>query len=350
MVLIKNYALPDMEMKLSIIVPVYNASRYLHRCVDSLLAQGLEVGEYEIILVNDGSKDDSLEICRDYERQNPAVVRMLTHDNQGVAFTRNQGIKAAQGDYFCFVDADDYLIPGGYRYLIDTYWDKSIDILSFWALTIDQKMQSKYQETNEVTGEICREIEGQDFLCHDVQTFVVTSLFRRSFIIAHQLAFTELSIAEDVLFSVEVYLKNPRIRQVSSRIYRYELHEDSAIHRRDIQSVRKAIASYQVLLHSLRRYALENQKNQPLYQGIQRILWGQLTPFMSRILSSDYSVAEFRTLKSDLVKQGILPVPHQGKMLRMIDWIFATPSFIKVYQFLYQRIFLPYIYPRLSRN
>lgn len=337
-------------MKLSIIVPVYNASPYLRRCVDSLLAQGLLDGEYEIILINDGSRDDSLKICRDYERQYPAVVHLLNHENQGVAFTRNRGIQAAQGDYICFVDADDYLIPGGYRYLIDNYLDDSLDILSFWALTIDQKIKAEYQETNEVRGEICQEIKGLDFLCHDVQTFIVTSLYRRSFIIGHQLAFTELSIAEDVLFSVEVYLKNPKIRQVSSRIYRYELHEDSAIHRRDTQSIRKAIASYQVLLHSLRAYAWEHKGKTALCQGLHQILWKQLTPFMSRILSSDYSVAEFKTLKADLVGQGILPVPHQGKMLRMIDWIFAMPSLIKVYQYLYQRIFLPYIYPRLSRN
>lgn len=337
-------------MKLSIIVPVYNASRYLHRCVDSLLAQGLEVGAYEIILVNDGSKDDSLEICLGYERQYPAVVRALNHENQGVAYTRNRGIQAAQGDYICFVDADDYLIPGGYRYLIDTYLDESLDILSFWAITLDKQTKSHFKEDYQVEGQLCYEMLGRVFLEKHVQTFIWNSFYRRSFLEKHQINFERMTIAEDLLFNVSVYLKNPRIRQVSSRIYRYELHEDSAIHRRDIQSVRKAIASYQVLLQSLRRYALENQKNQPLYQGIQRILWGQLTPFMSRILSSDYSVAEFKTLKSDLVKQGILPVPHQGKMLRMIDWIFAMPSLIRVYQFLYQRIFLPYIYPRLSRN
>lgn len=80
-------------MKLSIIVPVYNASSYLHRCVDSLLAQVLLEGEYEIILINDGSKDLSLDICEDYAVRYPRIIQVLTHENQGLSAARNKGME-----------------------------------------------------------------------------------------------------------------------------------------------------------------------------------------------------------------------------------------------------------------
>ena len=138
------------QMILSIIVPVYNASNYLHRCIDSLLSQELNEGEYEIILINDGSKDNSLDICNEYKENYPTIFKVLSHDNQGVAFTRNRGIDEAQGDYICFVDSDDYLKPNGYRYLIDNYLEEHIDILSFWALTLDKKTKANYIENNDV--------------------------------------------------------------------------------------------------------------------------------------------------------------------------------------------------------
>lgn len=240
-------------MILSIIVPIYNASKYLHRCIDSLLAQGLKEGEYEIFLINDGSKDESLNICKEYQNTYPSIIQVLSHENQGVSYTRNRGIDEAQGDYICFVDADDYLKPNGYRYLIDNYLEEHIDILSFWALTLDKKTKANYIENNDVEGKICYEVKGRDFLKNGIQTFIVTSFFKREFINKHHLYFEKLSIGEDVLFSLKTYLKNPTIRSVSSRIYLYDLHEESTIHQRNYPAMRKAINSYYTLF-------LETQK------------------------------------------------------------------------------------------
>lgn len=337
-------------MKLTIIVPVYNASLYLHRCVDSLLAQGLLEGDYEIILINDGSKDSSLGICEDYAAKYPQIIRVLNHENQGVAFTRNRGIKAAQGEYICFVDSDDYLIPGGYRYLIDTYLDESLDILSFWALTLDKKMKANYIEKNEVSGKICYETNGRDFLCKHVQTFIVTSLFKRTFIMENHLFFTKLTIGEDVLFSVEAYLKNPKIRMVSSRIYRYDMNVNSAIHQRNYASVRKAVESYLFLLDSIHQFAEDNADDSCLKVGLLNIIEGQFVPFMSRILSSDLTIKEFRHIQEHFKQKDILPLKGKGKASKLINGIFSFPYAIRLYQCLYQRIFLPFIYPNVSRN
>ena len=95
-------------MKLSIIVPVYNAEKYLHRCVDSLLAQDLNSEEYEIILVDDGSTDDSPKICDEYSEKY-SQIKTIHKVNGGVSSARNVALDVTKGEYICFVDSDDWI-------------------------------------------------------------------------------------------------------------------------------------------------------------------------------------------------------------------------------------------------
>ena len=90
-------------MRLSIIVPVYNAEKYLRSCLDSLVGQMLT--DYEIILVNDGSTDSSGEILEEYRKAHPALIRVMTVENGGQARARNLALEEAQGDYIGFTEA-----------------------------------------------------------------------------------------------------------------------------------------------------------------------------------------------------------------------------------------------------
>ena len=92
----------------SIIVAVYNKEKYIAKTIDSILNQEYE--NYELILIDDGSIDSSYEICCNYAKNNKKV-KVLHHENQGVSATRNQGLQIANGEYICFVDADDLLVP-----------------------------------------------------------------------------------------------------------------------------------------------------------------------------------------------------------------------------------------------
>ena len=103
-------------MKLSVIVPVYKAERYLARCVDSLLAQRVE--DFELILVDDGSPDASGKRCDDYAAAHPGTVRVLHLDNGGQGRARNKGLDIAQGEFIGFVDSDDWVEPDMYAKLL----------------------------------------------------------------------------------------------------------------------------------------------------------------------------------------------------------------------------------------
>ncbi|MBE5837143.1 MAG: glycosyltransferase family 2 protein [Butyrivibrio sp.] len=99
-----------MEKKVSIIIPVYQAAKYLERCVESCLGQkGINADELEIILVDDGSTDGSSELTDELERSGGNIVKVIHTSNHGVSHARNLGIEKATGKYICFVDADDYV-------------------------------------------------------------------------------------------------------------------------------------------------------------------------------------------------------------------------------------------------
>lgn len=108
------------ELKVSIIVPVYNSERYLNRCIDSILAQTYK--NIEILLINDGSTDSSGEICDTYTIYDNRV-RVIHKDNGGVSETRNIGLQEANGEYILFVDSDDYISSD----MIDIMVSKAID-------------------------------------------------------------------------------------------------------------------------------------------------------------------------------------------------------------------------------
>lgn len=103
---------------LSIIIPVYNAERYLRRCLESILSQ--EYDNYEVILIDDKSVDDSLIICEEYVRKD-SRIKLIPQEHKGVGAARNAGLKAAKGKYTLFIDADDQLTPETLQDDIDLY-------------------------------------------------------------------------------------------------------------------------------------------------------------------------------------------------------------------------------------
>lgn len=101
----------------SIIIPIYNVQDYLKRCLDSVVSQTLN--EIEIILIDDGSTDTGYDICKSYAEKDPRII-VYKKKNNGVASARNMGISVAKGEFFGFVDPDDYIDPDMFKFLYDT--------------------------------------------------------------------------------------------------------------------------------------------------------------------------------------------------------------------------------------
>lgn len=127
------------EFKVSIIVPVYNVEKFLRECLDSLVNQTIDKSLMEVILVNDGSTDSSLEICREYEEKYP-FIKVFSKENEGLSATRNYGIARAKGKYMMFIDSDDMYTKETVERVtdfFDTVYDE-VDLVTFFDQPYDE--------------------------------------------------------------------------------------------------------------------------------------------------------------------------------------------------------------------
>jgi glycosyltransferase involved in cell wall biosynthesis len=115
-----------MQPKISVVIPVYNVEKYLHRCVDSILNQTFQ--DFEIILINDGSQDGSGQICDEYALKDKRI-KVLHKKNARVAAARNDGIKMAKGQYISLIDSDDWIEPEMYQNMIKKAEEMSLDFI-----------------------------------------------------------------------------------------------------------------------------------------------------------------------------------------------------------------------------
>ena len=196
------------EKKISVIVPVYNTGKYLRRCVDSIVNQTYK--NLEIILVDDGSTDDSHAICDEYAKKDNRI-KVIHKTNGGLSSARNAGLDSATGDYIAFVDSDDFVNKRSYEILISVLERDDSDISIMRFLSFNQ--EDEIQKFTDVTEYDCKEIKGVDYLknifTRVVSESVCDKVFSKSIIGA--LRFDETKLNEDFLFLSQILLKNPQI-------------------------------------------------------------------------------------------------------------------------------------------
>ena len=129
-------------MKLSIIVPVYNTAGYLEQCVNSLLAQPIPEDDFEILLVNDGSIDQSLDVMQRFLIENPDIIEIIDTENGGQGRARNLALDVAQGDYIGFADSDDWVADDMYARLLAEAEETDADIAVCNAYSVSGSEQT----------------------------------------------------------------------------------------------------------------------------------------------------------------------------------------------------------------
>ncbi|MGM9803097.1 MAG: glycosyltransferase family 2 protein [Muribaculaceae bacterium] len=209
--------------RLTIIVPVYNAKRWLQRCVDSLLNQGLSSEDYEIILVDDGSKDGSPQICDDYAVTYPKRVRVMHQCNSGVSMARNHGIDMAQGEYMAFVDADDYVKENCFSEILSRCKDQQLDMCVFKMRVEDSN--GSFREDNLDDWDYQKVYKGEAVIIegYPVGSSCV-SFFRSELISNNRLRFNpDLSFSEDADFVAHclVYANRVGFMDIVPYVYAY---------------------------------------------------------------------------------------------------------------------------------
>ena len=200
--------------KICVIVPVYNTEKYLHRCIDSILAQTFT--DFELLLIDDGSKDNSGKICDEYAAKDERV-RVFHKENGGVSSARNLGLDNAVGEWIAFIDADDY-VETDYLYSLVSHTDADLIMSSFVIIDNVEEWNNYIKKALYNSSEI------KLFLERYINTATLCApwckLFKRSLI--SNLRFNEaISFAEDAIFCFEYLEKIDSIRTIDYYGYHY---------------------------------------------------------------------------------------------------------------------------------
>ena len=213
--------------KISVIVPVYKAEAYLHRCVDSLLAQTFQ--DYEVLLVDDGSPDRSGEICDEYARKDNRV-RVFHKENGGVSSARQYGMDHAQGEYTIHADPDDWVEPTMLEELYRKAKEEDADMV-ICDFYVDEKERTHY-EVQKPSG-----LQAETVCCemfHRLHGSSCNKLVRRACFLRYEVRFPlELSYCEDLFVNACLLSHGIRVSYLPKAFYHYDQHvnPNSLVHK-----------------------------------------------------------------------------------------------------------------------
>ena len=219
-----------MEKKLSIIIPVYNTGEYLRACLDSVLMQTMD--DWELILIDDGSRDNSGAICDEYAEKD-ARIRVIRKENEGVSVARNLGLSLAKGEYIGFVDSDDQIDPGTFEAMYAAAKNSGADIVMCDAVTvygdgrteldtITQLQESGWSVKETWTSSLLTELAGAVWRC----------IYRRELLEKHRIRFPEgLRFSEDRIFNLYTMGYADGVAYCKAPYYRRLMRQGSAVHK-----------------------------------------------------------------------------------------------------------------------
>lgn len=210
---------------ISVIVPVYNAEKYLHRCIDSILAQTFT--NFEVLLVNDGSKDNSGKICDEYAVKDQRI-RVFHKENGGVSSARNLGLDNARGEWITFVDSDDWIEPTMYELMYDDAIKKGVELVYCDMNMVYEDKTEAYQSA-EFHIEKTKLI--QNYIT-TVWTCLVLFMTKRKVYEDNKLKLpTKIDYCEDFWVAVRLMHYANKISYVPLALYNYNrANENSAMH------------------------------------------------------------------------------------------------------------------------
>ena len=218
-------------VKVSVIIPVYNVDKYLEECLDSIVNQTLR--DIEIICINDGSTDNSLNILNEYAK-NDSRITVISQENQGQAVARNYGMNFIKGDYFCFMDADDMLDLNTFEECYNLVKDKSLDFVMYKLINFNDDDKEFYTTPGYDMTFVRNFVKNEVFnykslgeLIFGVTVSPVNKLFRTDFVFNSNARFPEGTIFEDNLFFWRLFFNAERVFFLDKYYYKRRRHSSS---------------------------------------------------------------------------------------------------------------------------
>lgn len=255
-------------MTFSIIIPVYNVEKYLAKCIDSLLAQGCR--DYEIIVVNDGTPDNSQSIIDDYVAKYPDLIKGYIKENGGLSDARNYGAERAKGDYLVFVDSDDYVSADMLEKLKEIIDEDTPDVLGFGFVAVNEEGETLWVATKPDI----RKLSGEDAIIAIVnhgQMFETAwgYVYRREYWNKMGFSFMKGIYHEDFALIPNVILRAEKVSCINCIAYYYLIRQGSITNvqtdERKKKLSRDILTGYDFLASELRHHPAQNEYAAKLY-------------------------------------------------------------------------------------
>ncbi|NNE31023.1 MAG: glycosyltransferase [Winogradskyella sp.] len=220
-------------MKLSILIPMYNAEKYVGNCIESLLRQDLNFDDYEILIMDDGSQDQSITVVENYAKKYPNIT-LYAHPNTGCYSTRNKLLTKAKGDYIYHLDADDYIVDNSLKPLLDIAVNENLDIIGF--KTKETKKLNLFNLNRPIDDGTLNVCTGSEFLENfpDLRHEIWWYFIKRQFIETNALKFTKNEYNADVVFTLKALLNAKQMVYLPKAIHRYVQTGGSLMRSKDL--------------------------------------------------------------------------------------------------------------------
>lgn len=317
--------------KISVIIPVYNVEAFLPQCIDSILSQTYK--DFELILIDDGSKDQSLEICRQYGLKD-LRVKVIHQENSGVSVARNKGLSVATGTWVTFVDSDDW-VDGTFLEDFQVEKNSDADIICQGLKFIDH-----------VTGTVKRERRfGKDWIeapdtdgkmeKYDVLSYGVTvcKCFKKSVIEANDLRFDELiAYHEDHIFTLSFIFHAHRIATMDACGYNYRCgHNASSLSKRR-HPCKNQVRAGQRMMDGLKDISTVFNLSSGYFKKIATFCLSPKIGAVRMAFQEKVSLKEMKVIMSPLSEFTKYYVPTD-KRYRVIRYLANDPSGVSLYMF-----------------
>ena len=259
-------------MRFSIIIPVYNVEKYIGRCMDTVMHQSFD--DYEVIVVDDETPDNSMDIVRKYAEEFPGKIHMIRQKNTRQGGARNRGVTMARGEYILFVDSDDYVHTDMLRIVDERLRDHPCDILVFQHRPVTEQGEMLPVEAGDplAPGMYHPMQDKQTVL---IQTGPVNKAFRREFYVNANIRFLEKVLYEDGMTRV-AYAEAESIRICEDVLYYYVQSESSSMRREVSEKMLDILTVTDGILKEFKERKLYESFREPLdcalIYGIQYIL------------------------------------------------------------------------------
>lgn len=251
-------------MKLSIILPVYNVEKYIERCIMSVENQDISKDDYEIIVVDDGTKDRSAEIAESMNEKF-GNIKIVHKPNGGLSSARNKGLEYATGEYVWFIDSDDYIEENVLKMLTSKIYEDRLDLLMFNVYDVWPDKEMAGFDVDEQPDRI---LSGMEYIKgYDIGKSAWCFIVKREILTDNNLFFTEGIIHEDYEFTLRLYEHVERMTFTPMRVYNYLHREGSITTTVNEEQTLKSIHSWQTIIEKETTYFANDSEYSKIAQS-----------------------------------------------------------------------------------